>query len=242
MQLNLTPTTLLHGVVAPDQSCVIYTFSQLLAFLRNSGRSLQNICQILSSSSIPSLQYTLCLAGILLTPYDARLVTAPCKHLQFCIIDALSCARPAIHSDTNLHTFPCHRQSLLMRTGLICGRHQLSHLIHHISFSLSQKVDTTLNPVIGEGVNAPVLLWPNGDAQFMDRNPELAWPHAIHSWCRPVSLGADIILTDDCYANNVSVTSFCRQNYRKASSFCRMIGMYEDHRVRLLVSTEGKFI
>ena len=79
------------------------TFSQLLAFLRNSGRSLQKICQVLSSSSIPSLQNTLCLAGILLTPYDARLVTAPCKHLLSCIIDALRCAGPVIHSITNLH-------------------------------------------------------------------------------------------------------------------------------------------
>ena len=42
-------------------------FSQLLASLRHSGRSLLKICQILSSSTIPSLQNTLCLAGILLT-------------------------------------------------------------------------------------------------------------------------------------------------------------------------------
>ena len=104
-------------------------------------------------------------------------------------------------------------------------------------------VDTTSNPVIGEGVNAPALLWPNGDAQFMDRNPSpvLAWPHATRSWCRPVSRKADIILTD-CYANNVSVTSFCHQDYFRASSFCRLIGMHKDHHVRLLVSTEGKFI
>ena len=136
----------------------------------------------------------------------------------------------------------CHRQLLLMSTDLICER-QISHHIHHIFFHLSQKVYTTSNPVIGEGVNASAFLWPNGDAQFMDKNPSpgLAWPHATHSWCRPVSRRADIILTD-CYANNVSITSFCHQDSLRASSFCRMTGMYEDHRVRLLVSTEGKFI
>ena len=141
--------------------------------------------------------------------------------------------------------FPCHRRLLLMATNLICGRHQLSHYIYHICFPLSQKVDTTSNPVIGEGVNAqqPLLFCgPNGDAQSMDSNPSavLAWPHAIHSWCRPVSQKADIILTD-CYANNVSVTSFCHQDSFGASSFCRIIGMLEDHHVRLLVSTEGEF-
>ena len=90
-----------------------------------------------------------------------------------------------------------------MGTDLICERHQLSH---HIFFPLSQKADTTSNPVIGKGVNAPALLWPNRDAQFIDSNPSplLAWPHAIHSWCRSVSRKADIILTD-CYANDVSV-------------------------------------
>ena len=69
--------------------------------------------------------------------------------------------------------------------------------MHHIFLPLSQKVDTTSNPMIGEGVNAPALLWPNRDAQFMDSNPSpvLAWPHAIHSWCRPVSWKADTILT-----------------------------------------------
>ena len=36
------------------------------------------------------------------TSYDARLMTAPCKHLQSCMVDALSCAGPAIHSHTNL--------------------------------------------------------------------------------------------------------------------------------------------
>ena len=58
-------------------------------------------------------------------------------------------------------------------------------------------MDTTSYPVIGEGVNAPALLWPNGVAQFMDMNPSLvlALPHAIHSWCRQVSRRADIILT-----------------------------------------------
>ena len=130
-----------------------------------------------------------------------------------------------------------------MRTDLICGRRQLSHHIHHIFFPLSQKVDTTSNTVIGEGVNAPALLWPDGDAQFMDKNPYpvLAWPHAIHSWCRSVCRRADIIQTD-CYANNVSVTSFCHQYSLRASSFCRIIAIYEDHYVRLLVSTESKFI
>ena len=47
----------------PQRSDLQPKFSQLLAALRNSGRSLQKICQILSSSSIPSLQSTLCLAG-----------------------------------------------------------------------------------------------------------------------------------------------------------------------------------
>ena len=124
----------------------------------------------------------------------------------------------------------CHRQLLLMGTDLICGRHQLSHI-----FPLSQKVDTTSNPVIGEGVNVIALLWLNIDAQFMDGNLSLvlACPHAIHSWCRPVYRKADIILTD-CYANNVSVIIFWHQNSIRPSSFCRMIGMYEDHRVRLL--------
>ena len=79
------------------------TFSQLLASFRNSGMSLQKICQILSSLSIPSLRNTLCLAGILLTPHDSHLVTASCKHLQSCIINALNCAGPVIHSDTNVH-------------------------------------------------------------------------------------------------------------------------------------------
>ena len=45
--------------------------------------------------------------------------------------------------------YPCHRQLLLMGTDSICGRHQLSHHIHHIFFPLSQKVDTTSNPVGG---------------------------------------------------------------------------------------------
>ena len=40
-----------------------------------------------------------------------------------------------------------------MGTDLICGRLQLSHQMHHIFFPLSQKVDTTSNFVIGEGVN-----------------------------------------------------------------------------------------
>ena len=79
------------------------TFSQILASHCNSGGSLQMIWQILYSLSISSLQNTPCLAGILLTPYDARLVTAPRKHLQACIIDALSSAGSVIHSDTNLH-------------------------------------------------------------------------------------------------------------------------------------------
>ena len=167
-------------------------------------------------------------------------MTAPWKRLQSCIIDSLNCAGPVIHSDTNLHKIS---MSSLMGTDLICRRHQLSHHIHHIFFSLSQKVDRTSNPVIGEDVNAPALLWPNGDALFMDWNPSpvMACPHAIHSWCRPVSWEADIILTD-CYANNVSVTSFCHQESLRASSFCRIFGMYEDHHVRLLVSTVGKFI
>ena len=79
----------------------------------------------------------------------------------------------------------------------MCGGHQLSYHIHHIFFPLSQKVDTAANPVNGEGMHAPALLWPDGDAQFMDRNPSpvLAWSHAIHRWCRPVSRRADIILT-----------------------------------------------
>ena len=130
-----------------------------------------------------------------------------------------------------------------MGTDLVCGSHQLSHHIHHIFFPLSQKVDTTSNPVIGEGVNVIFLLWLYVDAQFVDGDPSpvLACPHAIHSCCRPFSLRADIILTD-CYANNVSVTSLCHQNTLSASSFCRMIDIYEYHRVRLLVSTEGKFI
>ena len=131
-------------------------------------------------------------------------------------------------------------QLLLIGTDLICGKHQLSH---HILFPLSQTVDTTSNHVIGEGMNAPALLWCNGDAKFKDRNlsPLLAWPHAIHSWCRPVSRKADIILTDS-YANNVSVTSFCHQDSLRATSFCRIIGMYKYHHVRLLMGTEGKFI
>ena len=33
---------------------------------------------------------------------DARLVTAPRKHTQSCIVDALSCAGSVTHSDTNL--------------------------------------------------------------------------------------------------------------------------------------------
>ena len=94
-----------------------------------------------------------------------------------------------------------------MGTDSISGRHQLSHHIHHIFFPLSQEVD-------------------NGDTQLMDRNssPVLAWPHAIHSWYRPVCWKADIILTD-CYANNVSVTSFCHQDSLRASSFCMEIIM-----------------
>ena len=70
-----------------------------------------------------------------------------------------------------------------MGTDLICGRHQLSHQMHHIFFPLSQKVDTTSNPVIGEGVNVIALLWLNVNAQFVDGNPSpvLARPHAIHS-------------------------------------------------------------
>ena len=119
-----------------------------------------------------------------------------------------------------------------MGTDLICERHQLSHHLHHIFFPLLQKVDTTSNPVIGEDMNAPALLWPNGAAQLMVKNPSpvLSWPHAIHSWCR--SRKADIILTD-CYANNVSVTSFCHQDSLKASSFCRIIGMY----TKIIMST-----
>ena len=45
-----------------------------------------------------------------------------------------------------------------MGTDLICGRHQLSHHMHHIFFPMSQNVDTTSNPEIGESVNAPALL------------------------------------------------------------------------------------
>ena len=138
---------------------------------------------------------------------------------------SVRCAGPVIHSDTNLHKiYICHRQLLLMGTDLICGRHQLSHQIHHIFFPLSQKIDSTSSPVIGEGVNVPVLLWPNGVPQVMYRNPSpvLAWSHAIHSWCWSVSRRADIIMTD-CYTNNVSVTSFCHQDSLRASSFCRMI-------------------
>ena len=107
-------------------------------------------------------------------PYDPRLMTAPCKHLQSCIMDALSCAGSVIHSDTNLTMISMSSsitELLLMRTNLICGRHQVSHYIHPIVFPLSQKVDTTSNPVLGEGMNDPALLWPNGDAQFMDRTP-----------------------------------------------------------------------
>ena len=74
-----------------------------------------------------------------------------------------------------------------------------SHLVTyiHIFFPLSQKVDTTSKPVIGEGVNAPALLRPNGVAQLMDSNPSpvLTRPHATPSWSRPVSQRADIILT-----------------------------------------------
>ena len=130
--------------------------------------------------------------------------------------------------------YPCHRQLLLIGTNLICGSQQLSL---HIFFLLSQKVDTASNPVIGEGVYASALLWPNGNAQFMDRNPSpaLALPHAIHSCCRSVSRRADIILTA-MKRMSVSLAFAIR-----ASSFCRMIGMYEDHRI-LFVSTEDKFI
>ena len=122
------------------------TFSQLLASLRNSGRSLQKICQISTPSDVLDLSY--------------------------------------MYSDTNLH-------KISMSSSITVGRHQLSH---HIFFLLSQKVDTTSNPVIGGGVNVPALLWPNGDAQFIDRNSSLvlAWAHAIHSWCRPVSRKADV--------------------------------------------------
>ena len=150
-------------------------------------------------------------------------MTAPCEHLQSCII-APSAVLDLLYIRTQTYIrSPCHRQLLLMGTDLICGRHQL---FHHIFFTLSQKVESTSNPVIGEGVNVPALLWPNGDAQFMDRNPSpvLAWPHAIHSLCRPVSRKADIIVTD-CYANNVIVTSFCHQDSLRASSVCRIIGM-----------------
>ena len=118
----------------------------------------------------------------------------------------------------------CAMTLLLCRAYSI--NHQvLAHHIHHIFFPMSQKVDTTSNPVIGEDVNAPALLWSNGEIQFMDSNPSpvLAWPHAIHSWCRPVSRKTDIILTD-CYANNFSVTSFCHQDSFWASSFGRIIG------------------
>ena len=115
---------------------------------------------------------------------------------------------------------PCHRQLLFMVTDLICGKNQLSHHIHHIFFPLSQKVDTTSNPVIGEGVNAPAL-WPSGVAQFMVKNPSPVL--ACHT---------------DCYEKNFSVTGFCHQDFLRASCFCRMTGMYEAHRVRLLVSTE----
>ena len=223
--LNVTPGNNWPCSATQPHEILICSHSQLLASLRNGGTSFQKIRQILSSSSIPSLRNTLCLAGILLTPHDSRLVTGPCKHLQPCIIDALSCAGPVIHSDTNLHKiYICHRQLLLMGTDLICGRHQLSHQIHHIFFPLSQKIDSTSSPVIGEGVNVPVLLWPNGVPQVMYRNPSpvLAWSHAIHSWCWSVSRRADIIMTD-CYTNNVSVTSFCHQDSLRASSFCRMI-------------------
>ena len=71
----------------------------------------------------------------------------------------------------------------VMGTDLICGRHQLSHQMHHPFFPLLQKVDTISNLVIGEGVNVIALLWLNVDAQFEDGNltPVLACPHAIHS-------------------------------------------------------------
>ena len=232
-----------------DQRGVIYTthvwrsdlqpqLSKLLAALRNSGRSLQKICQILSSSSIPGL---LCLAGLLLTPYDARLLTAPCKHLQSCIIDALSCAGPVIHSEANLHNITMSSSNTvdgnwlnLWKTSVISS--DASHLLSFVAEGTE-----TSNPVID--VNGIALLWLNLDAQFVDRDPSpmLFSPHAIHSWCRPVSRKADIILTD-CYANNASVTGFCHQNSLRAFSFCRMIDKYEDRRVRLLVSTGGKFI
>ena len=119
------------------------TFSQLLESLRNSGKSLQNICQILSFSSIPSLQNTLCLAGILLTPYDARLVTAPSKHIQFCIIviDAISCAGPVMHSDINLHKISMSSSIIVHGNWLnLWKKSVLSSHTSHL-FLLSQKVD-----------------------------------------------------------------------------------------------------
>ena len=111
-----------------------------------------------------------------MTPYDARLMPPPCtspvlhhRRRQLCCNQDLS----YIQIQTSPRSL-CHRQLLLMGTDLICGRHQLFNHIHvYITsyFPLSLKADTTSNPVIGEGVNAPALLWPNGDAQFMHRNP-----------------------------------------------------------------------
>ena len=135
---------------------------QLLASLHNSGRSTQTI-QIFVHTQSAELAISGWNTVDYMTPCDARLMTPICRHLRVLHHDALSCAGSVTHSDTSLTKMSpsLSIRLLLMGIDLICGRHQLSHHIHHIFFPLSQRVDTSSNPVIGEGVNAPasVVQW-----------------------------------------------------------------------------------
>ena len=170
---------------------------------------------------------------------DARLVTAPRKHTQSCIVDALSFAGSVIHSDTNLtkislsSSIPDDENWLNLWKTSVISSHLLSFVAecrHNINIkSLDwwsrERPCSSLarwrRTVHGQGSIFSADL---GHIQFTAAVDQSRWHHT------------------DCYEKNVSVTGFCHQDSLRASSFCRMIGVYEDHRVRLLMSTDGKFI
>ena len=169
----------------------------------------------------------------------ARLVTAPRKHTQSCIVGALSCAGSVIHSDTNLtkismsSSIPDDENWLNLWKTSVVSSHLFSFVAecrHNINIksldwwrrerpcsSLARGRRTVHGQ---ESISSADL----GHMQFTAAVDKSRWHHT------------------DCYKKNVSVTGFCHQDPLRASSFCRMIGVYEDHRVRLLMSTEGKFI
>ena len=84
---------------------------------------------------------------------------------------------------------PCHRCCWLDLTSVIS-----SHTSHILSFVAKGRHKSY--PVIGEGMNALALLWPNGDAQFMDKNPKSSFDNNEHifSLCRSKLCQLDGIL------------------------------------------------